>query len=431
MKKIIAMAMCAIMALTATGCGNTAPVASKPAKTEAAETTKQAATLSLSAAEKTGSNALPEDFDYSKVNNYSEKVNDFAIKLAKKIGKDTFFASPYSVYLALLALDTGAAETAKEQLDSALIPAGCDADTLLKYTGSVIEEMENNKFYKFDTASLFAADDQYKIDPEFAKKVVQYLEGETATIDFADENAYLAINKWAEEKTNGMIKNLNKEPIPADTAMIIANSIYFLGKWSDEFDPEETKTETFHGKGGDTKVEMMSKTFAGEGIGYAKNDVYQAAVLDYKGGASMIVYLPNEGKTTADVLDKLEKTPQDLANPEQRGIGTLRLPKFETETTIDLDDAMKAMGLTEMYKSGLGGMLGMNEKDAFLSKLFQKAKIKVDEKGTEAAAVTEGQVNVTSMPAEPVQFNMTCDKPFVYSVVINGNVAFMGVNSDM
>lgn len=428
MKRITALAICAVMVLSVLGCSapNGKNTAQPDRQTQSAQ---KAAELSVTAVEKSGQNILPEDFDYSTVNGYTAAVNKFAVELAKKTGEETFFASPYSVYLSLLAILAGADGEAKEQLEKVLLPEGMTGEAAIEYTGSIIDELEAAKQYTLDTNTLVAMDNEFTVDPDFAQKIVQYLKGETATIDFDDKNAYLTLNKWAEEKTKGLIKNLNSEPLPEETAMVLLNSIYFLGQWEDEFDEKDTHEDVFHGKNKDSKAQFMTQKY--EEVDYSENDTYQAISLPYKGGAAMNIYLPREGKSTNDVLAELEKQPDGMGYLDGLGIGTLTLPKFEAENTLELNDAVKALGLTAMFEGGLGRMMSIEPEKGLLTNIKQKAKITVDEKGTEAAAVTESEFATTSLPPEPVEFEMNVNRPFVYTVVSRGMVLFLGISGEM
>ena len=428
MKRILTLVICVVMVLSVVGCSapNGKNTAQPDRQTQSAE---KAAELSVTAVEKSGQNILPEDFDYTAVNGYTAAVNKFAVEMAKKMGEETFIASPYSVYLSLLAILAGADGEAKEQLEKVLLPEGLTGEAAIEYMGSLIDELEASKQYKLDTNTLVAMDNKFTVDPDFAQKVVQYLKGETATIDFGDKNAYLTLNKWAEEKTKGLIKNLNSEPLPEETAMALLNSIYFLGQWKDEFDEKDTHEGVFRGKDKDSKAQFMTKKF--EEANYIENGTYQAISLPYKGGAAMNIYLPKEGKSTDDVLKELEKKPDGMGYMEGLGKGTLTLPKFEAENTLELNDAVKALGLTAMFEGGLGRMMSVEPEKGLLSNMKQKAKITVDEKGTEAAAVTESDIVATALPPAPVEFEMNVNRPFVYTIVSQGMVLFMGISGEM
>jgi serpin B len=116
---------------------------------------------------------------------------------------------------------------------------------------------------------------------------------------------------------------------------------------------------------------------------YFENDMLQATRQAYYGGAYMDIYLPKEGYALDDVLGSLNS----LSPQFQTADGTLKLPRFTTDYGKGLNDALKELGITDVFEGGLDD-LATGPYDLYLSDAFQKARIEVDEEGTKAAAVT-------------------------------------------
>ena len=157
---------------------------------------------------------------------------------------------------------------------------------------------------------------------------------------------------------------------------------------------------------------------------YAKTGTYEVVRLNYMGSAYMDIYLPIEGKTTDDVLLSLK---QDGEADMEQAKGTLVLPKFEAQSEIQLNDILKTMGLEAIFEGGFKGIVKDSANDIAVSKVFQKAKITVDEKGTEAAAATAIEMEATAvMPSQMASFNIVADRPFVYTLNSGSSLLFMG-----
>ena len=229
------------------------------------------------------------------------------------------------------------------------------------------------------------------------------------------------LNKWTSDRTNGLIDKLFNEPFSGDAVAVLINTVYFLGKWEMPFDEKNNEKKDFHGTDGDTKQTFMKQELE---TSYAKTGTYEVVRLNYMGSAYMDIYLPIEGKTTDDVLLSLK---QDGEADMEQAKGTLMLPKFEAQSEIQLNDILKTMGLEAIFEGGFKGIVKDSANDIAVSKVFQKAKITVDEKGTEAAAATAIEMEATAvMPSQMASFNIVADRPFVYTLNSGSSLLFMG-----
>jgi serpin B len=167
---------------------------------------------------------------------------------------------------------------------------------------------------------------------------------------------------------------------------------------------------------------------------YVETEDYQAVMLPYKEyESSMIVFLPKEGKNielTSQLYQQIfdEMTAQTLA--AQKGLTVrLSLPKMELSTEIRLVDTLKTLGMTDAFDPGLADFSRMSstalQDQLHIANVLHKAVLKVDEKGTEAAAATSVEMGVTSMPMSDV--SMMVNRPFTVILAdATGAVIFMG-----
>ncbi|XP_057668301.1 serine protease inhibitor 3/4-like isoform X4 [Diorhabda carinulata] len=309
---------------------------------------------------------------------------------AEEKGKNIFF-SPISIH-SILSL---AAQGAKGDSQKAFIKAlqVSDIQTLASGYQSAMKKLNSIEDVTLLMANKVYVKQSYLLQDEFKSKAVDYFLSEVQNIDFTKNiDAAKTINNWVEGKTNSKIKDLiQPDDLDDYTRLILINAIYFKGKWAEPFDRKSTKTEKFYLNKTDTiDVQMMhtKKKF------YFKNDeALDAKVLELpytNRDLSMIVILPNQIDGIDDLEAKLAKT--DLTKITEnmyRPDVIVALPKFKIETTIDLEEPLKKMGLDVVFteNADFSGMLKSPE-PLCISKVIHKAFIEVNEEGAEAAAAT-------------------------------------------
>lgn len=232
------------------------------------------------------------------------------------------------------------------------------------------------------------------------------------------------INRWCYDKTAGLIPSIvNASDLNACKAFI-ANALYFNAKWNDPFEPEKTKSETFHGIESDAVVDMMHNSITG---GYYKSDTWESAVISYKDNAySMIAVMPLPGNSLAEVAENISA--DDIKTIFSHGKAhtiVLSMPKFDISTNEEYEETIESMGAS-LSNVGLDGLTNHRFNDPLRVKILQNAKIKVDEEGTVAAAVTGALTDVTGSMPSTVDF--TLDRPFIYLIrnTKTGSIIMMG-----
>ena len=246
-------------------------------------------------------------------------------------------------------------------------------------------------------------------------------------LDFASPRSPKVINDWCARQTRKRIPQI-VDRIPSDAFLYLINAVYFKGTWARTFDKKNTKPAEFHKADGSTeKVQMMYRQ--GD-YRYGTNDVCRYLEMSYGNGAfGMVVMLPQEGKTTRDVLASLSgerwKQMRQMNNEEVQ----LYLPRFRTECTYDLaKDVLPGMGMKAAF-SPEADFSGIALKPLRVSGVVHKTFVEVTESGTEAAAVTSVEMVLMSLPVdkkEPVLFRV--DRPFVFAICerSTGAILFIG-----
>jgi len=248
------------------------------------------------------------------------------------------------------------------------------------------------------------------------------------------------INDWVAEQTRKRIRDL----IPAGaldvtTRLVLANAVYLKVPWAEEFSASATKPEPFHVHGrAPVDVSTMQKT--GHHFGYAKRDGFTALSIPYIGGElQFLVLLPDTVEGLAPLESKLTSgTLQECAKLDPRFM-RLHLPKFKLEPpTIALASQLESLGMQTAFDRPPGSAnfdrLAPRKPEDYLyiSQVFHKTFIAVDEKGTEAAAATAVAMvaSAAMRPEEPIEVKV--DRPFFYAVqhVTSGACLFVGRVTD-
>ena len=205
------------------------------------------------------------------------------------------------------------------------------------------------------------------------------------------------------------------------------NATYFKSQWKDKFSKDRTSPEDFTNEAGSKKrVQMMKNNLD---CLYQDNAVFRAARLPYGNGAfAMYVILPSVGNTLANVSGCLSgKNWEEFRNSMVPCDVDLWLPKFETKFHIDLNDILSEMGMASSFDALKADFTAMSADAMCLSFVKQDAVIKVDEEGTEAAAVSHAGMDAASAgPGEHIVFH--ADRPFLYLITESstGTILFAG-----
>ncbi len=241
-----------------------------------------------------------------------------------------------------------------------------------------------------------------------------------------------AINRWASDATQGRIADLlGPADITRDTRVVLTNALYFHASWERSFDAEQTTTAMFHTlAAGDVAVPMMHAT---QVFAYAEGDGYQVVDLPYDGAKlSLRVVLPADGRFAGieSALSASFMASVDQAMPSHQGDVAVSLPKFTlAPDTVSFKKALEDLGMSAAFQPGADFTGMVPEPGLFIDNVLQKARIGVDESGTEAAAATAVTFRDASAPNQFSAF--TVDRPFIFMIRdTTGTILFVGRVTD-
>ncbi|MGA3163388.1 MAG: serpin family protein [Verrucomicrobiota bacterium] len=369
-----------------------------------------------------------------------EKLADantgFAFDLLKQIAKEqpkaNIFISPFSVSTVLQMLDNGAAGTTKQEMERVLHTSNLSLNSLNAACKDLNKSLNSQTNIILELADAIWYQKEIPLKPDFVSRNKKFYGAELEGVNFDSPQSAKTINDWADKSTHGRVKDVVSFPFPPATQEVLANAIYFKGKWMDPFDKKATKPQAFHlADGSGKKVPMMRKSGH---FSYQQGDGFQAVRMPYAGGRlEMVLFLPATNSSPAKLLAGLNnETWQNKIMPlfGERP-GTVALPRFKIEYNISLNDSLKALGMKGAFTPS-ANFSSMVDGELWVSDVRQKSYVDVNEEGTEAAAVTTVVMvnSVMLRPATP--FEMIVDRPFVFVIEDNQtqSILFMGVVCD-
>lgn len=339
--------------------------------------------------------------------------NHFAFNLFREARENkNMVLSPLSITYALGMMNNGAAGKTLEEINNVLGFADGGADAINSFCRKLMTEMPDvdPKTRMTFSNTIFVNEGKgYQLQDGFVEKALTFYDATPQARDFADGMTRDVINQWASDHTEGMIEEiLTEEDFDKGMVSYLLNALYFKGIWSSPFDETNTHEEDFNGQ---ETVQMMNKEM--EDVSLVENDLYRAANLPYgNGGYTMTVFLPNEGNTIDDVLQSLSDSEWPVKSNRGYDYLYLKMPRFETQTDLYLKQIMKNLGMPTAFSLSAEFPYFCNS-PVYIDFMKQAAKIEVNEKGTEAAAVTIIGDGATSIPSS-TQFYL--NRPFLYVI---------------
>ena len=356
--------------------------------------------------------------------------NTFALALTKELLPEepdsNLFYSPLGASMLLGIILNGADGATRAEIQSALGLDALSQEQINRGFADLAELLLGlDPSATIDLGSSIWAEMRFPVLPDFLQRVRDGFGAEAANVSFAEPAALERINTWASEATRGRIETIFDE-LPQNTVLVLLNAIYFKASWAARFDPGLTEPAPFTTPDGST-VSAQLMYLEDPDVLTASREGAVLVELPYGGGAfSMLAVLPPADVSVGDFVrglthESLTAWTEELAPARAH----LRFPRFELEWEGRLEGPLMRLGISDAFGPADFTRLTAGG-GVWLDLVKQKAFVRVDEEGTEAAAVSGG-VGVTSAPPE-IRF----DRPFLFVIRerLSGTTLFVGVIHD-
>ncbi|KAH6773879.1 hypothetical protein C2S51_012283 [Perilla frutescens var. frutescens] len=270
-------------------------------------------------------------------------------------------------------------------------------------------------------------DQSLNLKPDFRDIAANSYKAVAEHVDFKNraEEARQQVNAWADNETNGLIKEIvPPKSVNHMTRLILANAVYFKGAWTEEFDASLTSDRDFYLiNGSPVRTPFMT---CWEKQRVRAFDGFKVLQLPYKRGEyrlsfSMYIYLPDARDGLPALIEKICSEPgfinRHLPNKEEM-LAAFQVPKFKVSFGFEASEVLKGLGVVNLFE--MGDLTEMVEDSDLgeklcVSKILHKAFIEVNEQGTEAAAVTAEEIEEMGCGLwEHPQLEFVADHPFVF-----------------
>ncbi len=353
---------------------------------------------------------------------YVSCLNDFASELFISSCENggNVMISPVSVYLALAMTVNGADGNTKTEILDALASRGITLQMINAASRDLLALLDlSGEKTTLSIADSIWYDQTFVPDGQFLQNNANYYNAQLQKLDFKDSKAPNTINEWVSQATQGKIGKIISS-IDSDVVMYLINTIYFKSDWMEPFSSNDTKEAVFYAPDGTLQTDFLNKTGS---MDYISGQNAQGVLLSYENeDLAYFALLPNEDMPVREWIEGqgtslFENLFRMIENKEAATV-QLSMPKFETSYEDSLINELTQLGIIDAFDTVEADLSLMNEahiKNLYISDVLHKTYIKVDEKGTEAAAATSVEVGLTSMPSAEKELNF--NKPFIYGVI--------------
>ncbi|MCI8602326.1 MAG: hypothetical protein HFE45_12185 [Oscillospiraceae bacterium] len=363
-------------------------------------------------------------------------IADFGLKLLGNCmdkGRNTL-VSPLSVLCAMGMTANGANSETRAQMEAAF--------------GMTVEELNQNLYLlakglpSEEKMSIWLANGLWineacgpEVLPSFLQQNADYYGAEMRQGVFGSDTLR-EINGWVKKNTNGLIDKILEGPVDNYT-MILVNALCFEAEWAKIYEDTQVRDGDFTTAGG--KTQQVKFLYNNE-YAYLSDEQAQGFYKPYAGGKyAFMALLPDEGVNLEDYAASLtgESFTKMIGQMSHEMVITA-IPKFETSFSVTLNDALKAMGITDAFDeraadfSQMYNFSDLENERVWIDKVLHKTHIIVDEKGTRAGAATAVMMNSAAAPSSEEPKKVILNRPFLYALIdtTNGIPLFLGLQTD-
>jgi len=354
---------------------------------------------------------------------YALAVQNFsdALFFSNDVRDENMMISPLSALLALGMTANGAAGQTQQEMLSVLAGPKLSLQDFNAANQAFLKTVKSDKTDVLRIANSLWANELIELQKPFMKTTKEQYFAQATNLDFSNPESVEIINNWVSEATRAAIPTIIDSVEPS-TLLYLINAITFKDDWLTAFEKNHTRERIFHTKDGEIEARFLHQEASFDVLLLEDASVL---MLPYKNpDYLMVAVLPKPGLAIDSFLsdrkhDSLTRfLLQSIETAEKQYI-ELALPAFESSYKTSLVENLKRMGMQYCFDASLSdfsNMQGSIGKQVVIDDVLQKTYIKVDEQGTEAAAVTAVIMKVTSIMTPP-SISLIFDRPFFYAII--------------
>ena len=338
--------------------------------------------------------------------------------------------SPVSLYVALGMLTELADGETKQQVMDLL--GMSDSETLRQWTKALWQQLyhdERDSALRLGNAAFLNENMAFYKEPLDVLTEDYY--ASSYQVPMGSKAADKAVAAWLNRQTNDLLADDTKAIETKESDLLrLYNTIYYKAAWQEAFFEGATKQDIFTAADGtEQRTDFMHISI--EGAPVARGEGYRCASLYLKDGGEMTFYLPDEGVTVEELLQRKNILSELLpVNAEEVRVNW-SVPKFDIRASLELNDALQALGVTDAFDAVKADFSPLTEQTAYVESVNQAARVRIDEEGIEAAAFTEVQEAGAGAPQELDEEEMNLNRPFAFAIWKDGAPLFIGAVQTM
>ena len=361
---------------------------------------------------------LPNDEVFSSYNAFSY---DFFRIFNEEKANDNVCLSPFSAYMAFAMCYMGAEGNTASEFEKVFgMNKSASASFGKEMYDYILQRKISDKSTKINLANSVWLDKKYaaKVKDSYLETVSGYFNAPVFASDFSDRNTVNAINYWCKENTDGLIKEII-EKLDKNQFIAIINALLLETAWEIVYQNSDIVKDEFKNLNG----EKSTATYLSKEIGkFFETDGMKAIEMTLRDGFSFIGILPDEDVPFETFCKGLtgQKFEELMKNGNRDYRVRTKIPTFTTDSTFDLIDGMKKLGIESAFNNNTANFSSMatfGDGNVYLSEAIQKTHFELDKTGIKAAAVTyiAGKTDSAIKDMRPI-VNIYLDRPFVYVI---------------
>ncbi|MDI9473085.1 MAG: serpin family protein [Tissierellia bacterium] len=355
-----------------------------------------------------------------------QSMREFAQRSAAEFFRDSTKNenySPLSLSMALSMLLQGAEGQTRDEILTVLGFEGADIEEVNQVMTNLMDafSQESEEGTLLIGNAVFS-EERFPMKDSFIKKMEQDYRAFAQSLPLKEKSSVGRINEFISEHTADKIQNAYDPSPNSEDVLLLINTLYADLPWYMPFSEELTKPAIFYAPDGQIETPFMNKEVHSS---YEDKEFYRSASLILGKDMQMTFVLPKEGLSPQDLLLK-EGFLAHLGDDGQYSQLSWSIPKFSFETTLDLKNQLKELGMKRAFETD-AQFPGISDIPTMVSSVIQNTYVDLTEEGVEAAAATIIAVAPTSAPpANPIPFVL--NRPFLYLIESKeGVICFMGI----